>query len=415
MKRAIITIALVLHCISLHAQSTLAEYRAAVIDYSIALEQSALSSEARSSELQRVKTEYLPEFTFDRSATFDFGRNIVGRRWSWDTSLQLRQLIYGGGGITAQHREAELALLIALAHQTLTLRKVSLEAERRYWALSWAAEYAESARQYVDIILRLRDIVQRRFVEGYSAKGDLLQIESRLSDAEYQLSKAEEEFIVALHSYNSLCGNELSTHVTLLESILGLSPMPQRRQGEELLATHPEMLIAEHEALKARWAVRGVSARYMPNIELLVYGDLKPNIPHVAGGGLNLQGGAVINFHTPIYHFGERRRAVRGAKSEQLTYELQIVDVADQLSLREVDLWTNLQRRRERVESVTRSLEIARENLDISTYAYNEGQTTIVDVMQAQISWLQIYRNMLAAHYDYSLAIAEYRWLTGDE
>jgi outer membrane protein TolC len=57
---------------------------------------------------------------------------------------------------------------------------------------------------------------------------------------------------------------------------------------------------------------------------------------------------------------------------------------------------------------------IADENLEISTYAYNEGQTTILDVMQAQISWLQAYRNMLSANYDYHMAIAEYRYIIGD-
>ena len=413
MYRAALTILLLTTITGLRAQSTLREYSDKVVEYSIALERSELSSEARGEELQRARTEHLPEITFDRSATFDFGRNIVGRRWSWASSLALRQVIYGGGGITAQRREAELALGISLASEELTLRSVRLEAERRFWALSHAAEYKESMRQYVEIIGSLRSIIERRYTEGYSSKGDLLQIESRLLDAEYQLSQAEEAYATTLHSYNSLCGNKVDAPATLLESILGLQPLPQRCSLEELLATHPEHLIAELEAAKARWAVRKTSAEYMPQIELRISGDMSPTLPHTTSSGLELQGGAILDFHTPIFHFGERRRAVRAAQSEQISYELKIEDVADQLTLREEDAWTNIERRRERLESITRSLEIARENLDISTYAYNEGQTTIVNVMQAQISWLQIYRNMLAAHYDYSLAVAEYRWLVG--
>lgn len=413
MYRAALTILLLTTITGLRAQSTLREYSDKVVEYSIALERSELSSEARGEELQRARTEHLPEITFDRSATFDFGRNIEGRRWSWASSLALRQVIYGGGGITAQRREAELALSISLANEELTLRSVRLEAERRFWALSHAAEYKESIRQYVEIIESLRRVIERRYVEGYSSKGDLLQIESRLLDAEYQLSQAEEAYTTTLHSYNSLCGNEVDAPATLLESILGLQPLPQRCNLEELLATHPEHLIAEFEAAKARWAVRSTSAGYMPSIELRISGDLSPTLPHTASSSLKLQGGAILDFHTPIFHFGERRRAVHAAKSEQISYELIIEDVADQLTLREENSWTNVIRRRERLESIARSLYIARENLDISTYAYNEGQTTILDVMQAQISWLQIYRNMLAAHYDYSIAVAEYRWLVG--
>ena len=65
------------------------------------------------------------------------------------------------------------------------------------------------------------------------------------------------------------------------------------------------------------------------------------------------------------------------------------------------------------MEAVQRNLDIARENLDISTYSYREGVATILDVLQAQISWLQIYENAIAAEYDYAVAIASYRYIVG--
>lgn len=415
MNRAVLTIALMLAATTLRAQSTLREYIDKVVEYSVAVERSVLQCEALSEELRRTKTEHLPEITFDRSATLDFGHNIVGRRWSWATSLQAHQLIYGGGRVMAARRKAELSLRIGLSNEELTLCNVRQEAERRFWALSHAAEYVESMREYVSIIESLRNVARKRYEEGYSSKGDLLQIEARLSDAEYQMSAAEEAYATTLHSYNSLCGNMVDAPATLLESILGLQPLPARYSIEELITNHPEHIIAELEATKARWDVRTTSSQYMPSIELRIYGDLQPTLPHTASSSLNLQAGALLNFHTPIFHFGERRKAVRAAKSEQIGYELEIEDVRDNIILREQDLWTNIIRRRERVESINRSLDIARENLEISTYAYNEGQTTIVDVMQAQLSWLQTFRNMLAAHYDYTIALTEYKALAGDE
>ena len=84
------------------------------------------------------------------------------------------------------------------------------------------------------------------------------------------------------------------------------------------------------------------------------------------------------------------------------------------LFLEEQDAWTNILHTLSRVETSARSLEIARENLEISTYAYNEGESSILDVMQAQISWLQTYKNYLAAHLDYALAVAQYSYVTED-
>ncbi len=58
------------------------------------------------------------------------------------------------------------------------------------------------------------------------------------------------------------------------------------------------------------------------------------------------------------------------------------------------------------------NLRIAGENLEISTYSYGEGLATILDVMQAQLSWIQIYTNAIQAHYSYAVAVADYRRIT---
>mgnify|MGYP000302553494 FL=1 len=62
--------------------------------------------------------------------------------------------------------------------------------------------------------------------------------------------------------------------------------------------------------------------------------------------------------------------------------------------------------------SSLRNLKIAGENLDISTYSYNEGQATILDVLQAQLSWIQIYTNTITAQFNYAVAVSAYKRIT---
>jgi outer membrane protein TolC len=100
------------------------------------------------------------------------------------------------------------------------------------------------------------------------------------------------------------------------------------------------------------------------------------------------------------------------ARSEQRIAELATEDLIDRLSLDESNGWTNLQNSYSRVKATQRSLAIAEENLEISTYAYNEGSASILDVLQAQMSWLQIYTNTITAQYDYAVAIAAYLMIT---
>ena len=281
-----------------------------------------------------------------------------------------------------------------------------------YWALSRAEIYARAMSNYLAIVSSLRDVVARRFDEGYTSKSDLLQVESRLSDAEYLLSSADEQRLVALHNFNILRGYDPMTDVRLAQSILDSMYMPQRAMLSDILARHPEYGITLGERDYARWGVRATWAEFLPSINLGVYGLWQPNSPNVKGAGTRIDGGVALTFHTPIFHFGERKQALRSARSAQRVAELAIADAADRISLEESNGWTNLQSTRARVDATRRNLELAKENLDISTYSYHEGLATILDVLQAQLSWLQIYENAIAAHYDYALAIAAYRRIT---
>lgn len=84
----------------------------------------------------------------------------------------------------------------------------------------------------------------------------------------------------------------------------------------------------------------------------------------------------------------------------------------DDIVRQESDGWTSVVVSGAQVASSEESLRIAGENLEISTYSYSEGLTTILDVMQAQLSWIQLYSNSIRAHYDYAVAVSDYLRIT---
>ena len=77
--------------------------------------------------------------------------------------------------------------------------------------------------------------------------------------------------------------------------------------------------------------------------------------------------------------------------------------------------WTAIVQSRAQVDASEQSLRIAGENLSLSTYSYKEGLVTILDVLQAQLSWIQLYTADLTARYNYAVAIADYRRITAGE
>jgi outer membrane protein TolC len=255
-------------------------------------------------------------------------------------------------------------------------------------------------------------VVAERYDEGYISKSDLLQVESRLSDAEYQLSNAKQKRDIALHNFNVLRGFNADVEVVLAESIFASAAMPEREDVENIALRHPKYNSSEVDVERAFWGIRAERARYLPRIEMGAYALWQPNTPHVKGGGTRLDGGVMLSFSTPIYHFGERKHAIAAARSDYLRKVNGVTAVMDQIVLDESDTWTNLCSTNERVATAERSLSIAEDNLEISTYSYREGLATILDVLQAQLSWLQIYTNTIAARYDYAVAISAYDYVT---
>lgn len=394
------------------AQVSLDEYRESVLSYSHELQDAEFVAQGVHERELAARKGYLPFFSLARELNIDVRNPAVGRRWSWLTQLDITQPIFLGGEVRAAAKRAELATNIAEFDAEATELFVRYTAEVTYWSLSRAESYYNAIVEYVAIVRSLRDVVAERYNEGYISKSDLLQVESRLSDAEYQLSEAKQKRDIAEHNFNLLKGVAPTNVVTLAESIFDELYMPEREAVNEIISRHPNYNSSQIEVDRAFWGIRAERAKYLPQIDVGAYALLQPNTPHVKGGGTRLDGGVMLSFSTPLFHFGERKHAVSAARSEYLRQVNAVSAVVDQITLDESDTWTNLCSTNERVATAERNLSIAKENLDISTYSYREGLATILDVLQAQLSWLQIYTNAIAARYDYAVAISAYDYVT---
>ena len=129
----------------------------------------------------------LPEISAAASASKSFHEMAGNRLWGFFIKPQVTQTVYGGGGLRAAYRKAESDYRSALGDEQAARLDVRYAADYAYWNVSAMQLFMSAAEEYVSIIESLYRVVERRFGEGYIAKSDLLQVETRLSDAEYQL------------------------------------------------------------------------------------------------------------------------------------------------------------------------------------------------------------------------------------
>lgn len=411
MRKTILLIAVIMAITPSWAQISLQAYRDSVYRASTELLNAAEEIAKAESLVQKEKTGFLPSLSADASFTTGFRRDGDNRLWGFSLTPQLSQKIYAGGGVRAALSQARSSREVAIYDELYERLTMRYEADYAYWQVSATQLYLAATESYVEIIKSLYRVVQERYVEGYVAKGDLLQVEARLSDAEFAQMTTQNHYEKALHQFNNLCGRHEPSDVELSQSIIDSIPMPRRCLYTEIIERRPDVLAAMWATRAAEHGVKSVAASYNPNVYVGVNGSWQTYSPNNSGRTY-LDGSMMLGVNIPIFHWGERKHAVAEAKADMRIKRNLWEQIRDDVEQEEADGWSALTSSYQQMQSSLRNLDIAGENLSISTYAYQEGQATVLDVLQAQISWIQIYTNAITARFNYAVAVSAYMRLT---
>lgn len=387
------------------------QYRQSVVEYSYTLKKDSTAIDYALESYEVKRSNFFPSLTLSGSFTQQL-RNVSGQEgWNFALQPQISQTIYSGGSVRAEAKKAALGVDIAQSDALYDLLEVRYTADYYFYALLAAHEYLDAVDQYVAIIKSLKEVVQLRYDEGYISKSDLLMIETRLSEALYQQIALREDYTIALQKFNLLRGCAPQVVVEQIEVDVQSVLPPRRSSLEELLARRPDYLSTQLASQQAAYNVNIARAGYNPTVSIGVAGSWQPQTPNINGSTI-MDGSLFVRLSATIFHFGERRHTVRSYEALQQSSEISVLSLIDDIRLEESNMWATLVDSRAQMEAAERALVIGGENLEISTFSYSEGLTTILDVMQAQISWLQLYSNSIWSEFNYLVAISAYRRIT---
>lgn len=401
-------------CLKVQAQISIEEYRSIVLERSLELQNAEAQSEKLLSESAKQRTAFLPSLSASGSFTTDFKRSDGADLWGFSVEPRIEQTIYAGGGVRAAYRQALTRYAGSLQDGEQVALDVRFAADNAYWMVSAMQLYQAATEEYVSLIRSLYDVVQERYSEGYVAKGDLLQVEARLSDAEFSLIASQNNYEVALHRFNSLRREDDAEGVVLINSIIDSLAVPLRVSLEQIIARRPDVQSAKSSILAAEAGVDVARSSFNPSLKAGVSGSWQTYSPNLSGKTY-LDGALVVGVSVPIFHWRERRHAVSAAKQGVRQAGVALEQLYEDVSLEEADGWSALLSSYSQMQSSLKNVEIASENLSISTFSYQEGQATVLDVLQAQLSWIQIYTNAITARYNYAVAWSAYRRITATE
>ena len=387
-------------------------YRQKVLEYNQDIQKSQQAVNGALYSLKGIRTGFFPKLDITGNYSYqlekvEFLPGTDLKHDNYGVEAGLVQNVYSGSAVRKQYDVAKLQHAIAQLSVEHTVDNMIYAADVSYWSVAANRNLYELSEQFVQIVRELYEIVNKRFEEGAISKTDVLMVQNRLKEAELQLNTNSTNYKTALQSLNIMMGVEPDAAVVLTDSIQKVLWVPKQEGLNKALERRADYQSAIMGIEMAKLQTDMARSKYLPQLAVGIkekYGTTLLNVDGKAQWATT----AYAQINIPVFHWGEMRQNVRLSRTQEWTKELERSQLKDQVSKELNNAWVNVIEISKKLEIVYSSLDIAKDNLTLNTFSYNEGKLPIIDVLSAQVSWLQAYTNVVSVNYQYKVALAEY-------
>jgi len=380
------------------------QYRQKVLEYNQDIQKSQQAVNGALYSLKGIKTGFFPKLDITGNYSYqlekvEFLPGTDLKHDNYGVEAGLVQNVYSGSAVRKQYDVAKLQHAIAQLSVEHTVDNMIYAADVSYWSVAANRNLYELSEQFVQIVRELYEIVNKRFEEGAISKTDVLMVQNRLKEAELQLNTNSTNYKTALQSLNIMMGVEPDAAVVLTDSIQKVLWVPKQEGLNKALERRADYQSAIMGIEMAKLQTDMARSKYLPQLAVGIKEKYGTTL-------LNVDGKA--QWATTAYAQINIRQNVRLSRTQEWTKELERSQLKDQVSKELNNAWVNVIEISKKLEIVYSSLDIAKDNLTLNTFSYNEGKLPIIDVLSAQVSWLQAYTNVVSVNYQYKVALAEY-------
>ena len=309
-------------------------------------------------------------------------------------------------------RATELGRDIAKEDVRAERQKIAAEVRSAYFELVSTQAAVVAAREGVRTLEEAQRVTLRYVAESSVLKGDQLEVDARLSKAQYDLSVAENGLTTQQEHLNQLMGRDLTTPFRVdfvpEEDTTTLTLADARQQASE---NRPEIRQAHLKEKQAEYDRRLAKAEYIPDLGLAVsYMGVQnvqvlPTNVGVAGFALTWE----------PFDWGRRRNRVREKSNTLAQTHNGAQEAESQIG---VEVGSKYRKWREAsllLKATRTGHEAAAEQLRVTSNKYKEQAALIRDLLQAQARSSETAFQYQQALSSYWSSLADLRRAMGEE
>jgi outer membrane protein TolC len=319
--------------------------------------------------------------------------------------------------------KAKAAEAVAQAKLEVAERGLAVTVTRNYYGLVIAQRHYATAQQAAQQAARFLDIAQQQERLGQVAHSDVIraEIQSRqqlqgFADAALAMDNARLTLAVLLFP----AFNENFTLVDDIQAGPALPPFPDVRAMAE--RDNPDLRAADAALSAAGEDVRSAKYAFFPTLVVdAVYGiEANEFALHSAVAAQpelgilpNLGYFVTVNLSVPVWDWGGLRSKLHQGETRQRQAQAALSQTQRQLVSNLYSMYNEAVSARAAVDSLQRVADLATESLRLTTLRYQAGESTTLEVVDAQNTLVQARNAADEAAARYRLAIAQLQTLTG--
>ncbi len=427
MKKITITLVLLLFFKAGYAQTDtlLVYYRQKALDYQQRIKMAEHQLSGAESKVKASQSGRLPQIDFHSRYRY-FGVPLqqapsgdnptapgVEVHNFYSLNLDLYQPVLTGGYLKNTKRSAESETKMMEDLVSMNKQEVMINSDMMYWEAVSKKELYRLFIAYKENIGSLLKVIKDRVEEEIVGKNELYQAKVRYNQAEYMEIKSKKEYMVSIMNLNRLAGIPVNTPSDVADSLI-VAEWSEAAVNitEQALKQRPELRYLENQISKYEYDEKIVGSKYYPQFGVTAGGKWGSPSPGLQiDPAFNYYLKAQLNI--PIIHWGQRKEEVYTAHQYTEISKLQMEETRDRITQEVESSYYQLERSQDQLNFAKSSLKNATENVSVILDRYNEGLSSVLEVLEAERDWQKTYMNFILAKYELNVAYSQYLFAIG--
>ncbi len=316
-------------------------------------------------------------------------------------------------------RRASAAAAVARAQQEIASRGLVVTVVQSYYAVAAAQQKLEAAKKTSDEGENFLKITQDLEHGGEVAHSDVIKAELQANDRKRQLQEAQLALLNARLDLAVLIFPDFNDNYEIADDLHAAIALPALAEVQQRAARdNPDLRAALASLQEAGHDVTGARAGYLPSLTLDYFYGI--DAAHFAVNTVidgqkfsNLGSSAIATLNIPVWNWGTTQSRVKQAelRRSQARRELSL---AQRKLLAEIrSLYAEADTAANELSGLQRSAELAAESLRLVTLRYKNGESTVLEVVDAQTTFASANSAYQDGAVRYRVALANLQTLTG--